>query len=292
MYNDQSDIYKWLRCDVNTEFHEATPYSETYFTHPRRFIITKNRFEIVSSKLDPFTAVNSDVMQSRRAAHPFHNPQRVHEHYECLLGRHRCGSRVKGRTANNLAATVAQRQHPKPPEPQSGEVNAGGTSVGAGPALCHNGSKEDRRQKNLSRAQVDGASAAGDTPGPMDSFCIDAVVTDSVDVSSSSAYVAGSVNVDRSDLDSAKVLKVWYEDMYGDLPPSRGNRPRVKVCAARTPSTKKKGPQRQGAKAVKKLERTSGFGDMTPAEATTYRALSARANDLAQDRPDVAFSTK
>ena len=65
-----------------------------------------------------------------------------------------------------------------------------------------------------------------------------------------------------------------------------------RIHAARTPSAKKKGPNRQGAKAVKKLERASGTGDLNPTEATLFRALSARANDLAQDRPDVAFPTK
>ena len=62
--------------------------------------------------------------------------------------------------------------------------------------------------------------------------------------------------------------------------------------AARTKSAKKKGPARKGAKAVKKLERVSSEGDLNPQEATTFRALSARANYLAQDRPDIAFSTK
>ena len=31
---------------------------------------------------------------------------------------------------------------------------------------------------------------------------------------------------------------------------------------------------------------------LTPADATTYRGLTARGNFLAQDRPDVAFATK
>ena len=64
------------------------------------------------------------------------------------------------------------------------------------------------------------------------------------------------------------------------------------MCANRTPGVKNKHAGRQGAKAVKKLERVSSSGDLTPAEATAFRALSARANYLAQDRPDIAFSTK
>ena len=49
---------------------------------------------------------------------------------------------------------------------------------------------------------------------------------------------------------------------------------------------------RKGAKAVKKLERICTSGDLSPEEATVFRALSARANYLVQDRPDIAFSTK
>ena len=65
------------------------------------------------------------------------------------------------------------------------------------------------------------------------------------------------------------------------------------LCAARTVSTKNKFQKKQGAKAVKKLERfeSTSFA-LTPDEATMYRALSARANYIAQDRPDIAFSTK
>ena len=49
---------------------------------------------------------------------------------------------------------------------------------------------------------------------------------------------------------------------------------------------------RQGAKAVKNLERVGSTGDLNTHEATMLGAVSGRANDLAQDRPDIAFSTK
>ena len=43
---------------------------------------------------------------------------------------------------------------------------------------------------------------------------------------------------------------------------------------------------------MKKLERIHSSGDLNPAEATGFRALSARANYLAQDRADLVFSAK
>ena len=67
-----------------------------------------------------------------------------------------------------------------------------------------------------------------------------------------------------------------------------------RLCATRTPSAKKKyGPARAGAKQVKAMERLESSGPtLNSAEATIFRALSARANYLAQDRPDIAFATK
>ena len=65
------------------------------------------------------------------------------------------------------------------------------------------------------------------------------------------------------------------------------------LSAVRTPSTKNKFKGRQGAKAVKKLERLQSTAQsLTPEQATTCSALSARANYLAQDWPDVALATK
>ena len=51
--------------------------------------------------------------------------------------------------------------------------------------------------------------------------------------------------------------------------------------------------KRLGAKAVKAAEQLLATGDVLEGEAaTTYRALSARLNDLAQDRPDLAYVAK
>ena len=40
------------------------------------------------------------------------------------------------------------------------------------------------------------------------------------------------------------------------------------------------------------MERLSTAYVLSPDDATTYRALSARANFLAQDRPDIGYGTK
>ena len=57
----------------------------------------------------------------------------------------------------------------------------------------------------------------------------------------------------------------------------------------KTPTAKK----RAGAKGTKKLERlvSQGF-ELEPAEATMFRALSAFANYLSQDRPDISYAGK
>ena len=65
------------------------------------------------------------------------------------------------------------------------------------------------------------------------------------------------------------------------------------VCATRTPPSKNKSKiKRAGAKTVKAMERLSTAYVLSPDDATTYRALSARANFLAQDRPDIGYGTK
>ena len=64
------------------------------------------------------------------------------------------------------------------------------------------------------------------------------------------------------------------------------------VSAIRTPPAKKHGVKRAGAKAVKAMERVSTEYTLSPEDATNFRALSARANFLSQDRTDIGFSTK
>ena len=63
------------------------------------------------------------------------------------------------------------------------------------------------------------------------------------------------------------------------------------VFANRTkPEKSSKYQKRVGAKTAKKLElaENSSF-ELSPADATMYRALAARCNYLSQDRPDIAF---
>ena len=66
------------------------------------------------------------------------------------------------------------------------------------------------------------------------------------------------------------------------------------ICANRTPPAQKNkyAAKRQGAKAVKKMEQISDAYLLSSEDATMFRALSARANYLAQDRPDIGYSTK
>ena len=66
------------------------------------------------------------------------------------------------------------------------------------------------------------------------------------------------------------------------------------IFAARTkPVESNKFKKRLGAKQAKKLEikENSAF-ELSPTDATMYRALAARCNYLSQDRPDIAFSAK
>ena len=66
-----------------------------------------------------------------------------------------------------------------------------------------------------------------------------------------------------------------------------------RLKAVRTKPIKKghPGAKRQGARAVKQLEGAANADFLLSGEeATLYRALSARANFLSQDKPDMNFS--
>ena len=64
------------------------------------------------------------------------------------------------------------------------------------------------------------------------------------------------------------------------------------VLANQTPPARKAQQKRKGAKTVKKMEQAPTSYTQSPEDATNFRALSARANYLSQDRPDIGFSTK
>ena len=84
-------------------------------------------------------------------------------------------------------------------------------------------------------------------------------------------------------------------DCLGDLLIREGRRcGRSRVAATRTPPAAKAGygAMRQGAKAVERIGRESVAYKLSPEDATTFRALSARGIHLSQDRADICFSTK
>ena len=67
------------------------------------------------------------------------------------------------------------------------------------------------------------------------------------------------------------------------------------IFSVRTPSARKKWEKksRQGARKVRKLELAEGAGhELSPEDATPFRAMAARANYMAQDRPDCSFVSK
>lgn len=65
------------------------------------------------------------------------------------------------------------------------------------------------------------------------------------------------------------------------------------VHAVRTPRARTKSKCRSGARQVRKVEQEVSEGDrLTPVAATMYRAVSARCDVFAQDRPGIAYASK
>ena len=86
-------------------------------------------------------------------------------------------------------------------------------------------------------------------------------------------------------MEYGKLDAIFSESEITDMAISLTN-----ICAAHTKPTKNKFKGQQGAKAVKRLERLESKSHaLSPEEATTYGAISAIANCLAKDRPDIAL---
>ena len=67
----------------------------------------------------------------------------------------------------------------------------------------------------------------------------------------------------------------------------------VPLFVTPTKPVKVEGGKRKGATVTKKIKRLLSKGHvLEPEEATAFRALSARGNDLAADRPDIGYSAK
>ena len=115
----------------------------------------------------------------------------------------------------------------------------------------------------------------------------------------SSANRPVSMDVDSSPLDGAKRLDrnssfPMEVDSNSSLPTfTPMDVSALRSMAVTKPVKSGKFQKRVGAKTAKKLElaENSAF-ELSPADATTYRALAARCNYLSQDRPDIAFSSK
>ena len=84
------------------------------------------------------------------------------------------------------------------------------------------------------------------------------------------------------------------DHLPSDVDPNSVATPMIYAASKRTkPVNNNKYQKRLGAKKAKKLE-LSEDAELTLSRenATMYRALAARCNYLAQDRPDIAYSSK
>ena len=117
---------------------------------------------------------------------------------------------------------------------------------------------------------------------------------DSLSVSDTLGSIMYSNDLVRYFRSDALINTRSYLTAYGDDYSDAAIKMIDSVYAARTPpASANKFKKRQGAKATKKLEQLESVGhELNPREATSFRALSARCNYLAQDRPDIAYSAK
>ena len=244
-----------------TTFHEVTPYSEIYGAHPSVVMSTDHGLKYVSTRSDPFTCKGGDVMKLRHAQH-FKTKNMKHiEIYRSLVVQNQSSCFTDAFT--NLIHTTIAKGHSS-----SGQLDK--ANLNKVMARIHMlDCKHDRRMAFDATGELT-ASAFSVVPPkhrqPAAKARIKALLQESL-----------KVDGDIGTTTTHSTLDHTYQ----------------RLCAARTPPAKKHGPARQGAKKAKSLERLQSTGDvLDPEEATAYRALSARANYLAQDRPDIAYATK
>ena len=115
------------------------------------------------------------------------------------------------------------------------------------------------------------------------------------------ASVLSQYNAANDDYEKNKILRKAAYDSHFDMPelPTAAYTAYDSflnnhyVATVRTPSSRNKNQKRKGAREVKKAEMHADEHDRLTAEsATTYRALAARCNYLAQDRADISFASK
>ena len=92
----------------------------------------------------------------------------------------------------------------------------------------------------------------------------------------------------------ASMTECEAASLMSEWPDLKISHPHDCIAAAKGKAAANKFKKRLGAKNVKNFERDAALADgaLNPTAATTYRAVSARTNHLAQDRPDGTFSSK
>ena len=308
-----NDVAKKVNIRDQPEIHHVQAYSTHIPRHPHRIMITRNGIEIVQPKLNPFTSMCSDVMIARRAKHSFAVRQNVEAHWRATCSRLRLDGISPG-----VQPPVPTQDLIMPLPLQGKEHTAGGNSSkhdGLMQVGQHTNLKSVKSVSVANRDVINALTTPLIIPCAIDSGALTCVpaFNPKTPTCCHGAVTDRSTPGDLSDTAENIVDMIAANLATECIRPTEVAR-RVRQCfvtcdadqilrdtrledatylaANRTPGVNKKSAKRQGAKAVKKLERVSTSGDLSSAEATMSRALSARANYRAQDRPDRAFSTQ
>ena len=257
-----------FREDLN-EIIAITPYTEMYHEHPHYILASNSGWKPLPSRADAFTGKSRLVMKERRNRHKKSRPR---------------GFKRRRREIMELANL---------------ELSKSRNSVLAdAPMLVDHNLLDVRNDLALHDyfssfgGQRPHSSVGGQRPGS------------SLELDSSSPFGARKQGEPARRSHDKWVRKGAMEDDDNDdgvvpmdvdmVHPSGMSIPSFPINANQTkPLRKNKYQKRLGAKKAKRLEfEENADGALSPAEATMYSALSARCNYLAQDRPDISFSSK
>lgn len=263
--------------DTTDDIVAVTPYSERYHNHPDFILATSTGWKPNPSRSDFFTGKSSLVMKARRSAiRPLLNSRTARAHRKKVILRANEEHAIEREALKALAIAMQSTSHGALVHLPSGDneriANAQSHGVLTNMANVHKQSPKHQPESHFGSDDMD-----VDCPGMMsDDDDTDAEMVGAV----KSADPLGRDNAMKSANPRGTVEKSV-------------NAPMMAAAKRTKPINSNKYKKRLGAKQTKKLEMSDDAnGNLSPQDAAMYRALSARCNYLAQDRPDISFASK
>ena len=247
------------------ELFDITPYAEIYGIHPRFIAATSEGFLSTSAYCDPFTSRSDIVMKARHAKQFDRSRMKIaRDHRRNILAKFKAKGVINVVRSDMFDTSDVQQNGRSKCRPRR---NAQSDCYNH----YHESESDDSYDYEIAKGNQKKSLSVDDRSNQAQLF---------------SPHPMHASFVSEATRAEGREQHVYSDTMLDGLPAH------VWLAATRTAPAKTHGAKRQGAKAVKVIERESTSYKLSSEDATLFRALSARANYLSQDRADIGFSTK